>query len=81
MGGPNCSPTPAAPWWAEKGHLPLWPLPPFAILLFSTKLTIRILEHKSWFRMAPPSVDIACLAKSQDPPLLPCQAEPQAYLP
>lgn len=32
------------------GRLPIQSLPPVAVLLFRTKLTIRILEHKSWFR-------------------------------
>lgn len=36
-------------------------LPPAAILLFRTKLTIRILEHKNWFRT------VLCLARFQAP--------------
>lgn len=42
------SPCDCPSWWAAA----IQSLPPAAILLFSTKLTIWILEHKSWLRMA-----------------------------
>ena len=45
----------------STGRLPIQSLPPVAVLLFRTKLTIRILEHKSWFRM------VLCLAGFQAP--------------
>lgn len=42
-------------------------LPPVAVLLFSTKLTMRILEHKSWFRLTLPDLGGPHLPSGQVP--------------